>query len=49
MNKLKIEVILQIILTLVELLTKVVNTLKNEKGPEDGNSKVEENRTLHGG
>ena len=49
MNKLKIDFILHIILTLVELLTKVVNTLMNEKGQEDGNNEIEESRAHHGG
>lgn len=50
MNKLKIEIILQIISTLVELLAKLVNNLKSEKGGnDDGEGKVDEHRTLHGG
>ncbi len=47
MSKAKIEIILQIIMMVVEMLVKVVNNLKNEKGGDDDEI-IEKNRELHG-
>ena len=48
MSKAKIEIILQIIMMVVEMLVKVVNNLKNEKGGYDDENIIEKNRELHG-
>ena len=48
MSKAKIEIILQIIMMVVEMLVKVVNNLKNEKGGDDDENIIEKNRELHG-